>query len=132
MQNKFQQLIVDLQHIGIPTNNIQQTILFYQKLGFEAAYQTINQKTGEKVAFLKYKDIVIETYENQSAALKSGAIDHIALNVLDIEAAFSEAKKNDFTLLDNEVNELPFWDNGVRFFTILGPNNEKVEFSQYL
>lgn len=51
---------------------------------------------------------------------------------LDIEAAFSEAKKNDFTLLDNEVNELPFWDNGVRFFTILGPNNEKVEFSQYL
>ena len=25
-----------------------------------------------------------------------------------------------------------FWDNGVKFFTIEGPNKEKVEFSQYL
>ena len=25
-----------------------------------------------------------------------------------------------------------FWENGVKFFTIEGPNKEKVEFSQYL
>ena len=30
------------------------------------------------------------------------------------------------------VHFLPFWENGVKFFTIEGPNKEKVEFSQYL
>ena len=26
------------------------------------------------------------------------------------------------------VHFLPFWENGVKFFTIEGPNKEKVEF----
>ena len=30
------------------------------------------------------------------------------------------------------VHFLPFWENGVKFFTIEGPNKEMVEFSQYL
>ena len=30
------------------------------------------------------------------------------------------------------VHVLPFWENGVKFFTIEGPNKEKVEFGQYL
>ena len=30
------------------------------------------------------------------------------------------------------VHFLPFWENEVKFFTIEGPNKEKVEFSQYL
>lgn len=30
------------------------------------------------------------------------------------------------------VHFLPFWENGVKFFTIEGQNKEKVEFSQYL
>ena len=30
------------------------------------------------------------------------------------------------------IHFLPFWDNGVKFFTIEGPNREKIEFSQYL
>ena len=36
------------------------------------------------------------------------------------------------TFLLDEVHFLPFWENGVKFFTIEGPNKEKVEFSQYL
>lgn len=33
---------------------------------------------------------------------------------------------------NDEVHFLPFWENGVKFFTIEDPNKEKVEFSQYL
>ena len=33
---------------------------------------------------------------------------------------------------NDTVHFLPFWENGVKFFTIEGPNKEKVEFSQYL
>ena len=32
----------------------------------------------------------------------------------------------------DSIHFLPFWENGVKFFTIEGPNKEKIEFSQYL
>ena len=38
----------------------------------------------------------------------------------------------DFQEENEIVHFLPFWENGVKFFTIEGPNKEKVEFSQYL
>ncbi|MDD4797654.1 MAG: VOC family protein, partial [Eubacteriales bacterium] len=31
-----------------------------------------------------------------------------------------------------EIKGLPFWNNGVKFFTIMGPNAEKIEFCQIL
>ena len=52
-----------IQHIGIPTNDIEKTIAFYQKLGFEIALQTVNEEADEKVAFLELETLVIETYE---------------------------------------------------------------------
>ena len=48
-----------IQHIGIPTNDIEKKIEFYKTLGFEIALQTINEEAGEKVAFLKLKTLVI-------------------------------------------------------------------------
>lgn len=44
-----------IQHIGIPTNDIEKTIAFYQKLGFEIALQTVNEEADEKVAFLELR-----------------------------------------------------------------------------
>ena len=63
-----------VQHIGIPTNDIEKTIAFYQKLGFEIALQTVNEEADEKVAFLELETLVIETYENKAAKMESGAI----------------------------------------------------------
>ncbi|MFZ1442030.1 MAG: VOC family protein, partial [Fusicatenibacter saccharivorans] len=42
-----------IQHVGIPTNDIETTIAFYEKLGFEMAFRTVNEAADEKVAFLK-------------------------------------------------------------------------------
>lgn len=121
-----------IQHIGIPTNDIEKTIEFYKKLGFETALQTINEEAGEKVAFLKLKTLVIETYENKKAKLTNGAIDHVAINVKNIEEVYHYIEENQMNTTNDEIHFLPFWENGVRFFTIEGPNKEKVEFSQYL
>ena len=121
-----------IQHIGIPTNDIEKTIEFYKTLGFEIALQTINEEAGEKVAFLKLKTLVIETYENKQAQLTSGAIDHIAINVKDIEEVYHYIEEKQMNTTNDEIHFLPFWENGVRFFTIEGPNKEKIEFSQYL
>lgn len=121
-----------IQHIGIPTNDIEKTIAFYKELGFETALQTINKEADEKVAFLKLKTLVIETYENKAAKLESGAIDHVAVNVNDIEEVYQYICEKKLNTTNDTIHFLPFWENGVRFFTIEGPNMEKIEFSQYL
>lgn len=117
-----------LQHVGIPTNDIAKTIAFYEALGFRVVHRKDNR--GEDVAFLKMGDLVLETYENHKAVGTPGAIDHIALNVTDVEEARRIAGGLGLEVI--EEGQLPFWENGVRYFTVLGPNGEKVEFNQYL
>ena len=55
-----------IQHIGIPTNDIEATIDFYKALGFEIAFRTVNEEADEEVAFLKLNTLVVETYENKA------------------------------------------------------------------
>lgn len=119
-----------IQHIGIPTNNIEETICFYEQLGFHVALLTKNK--DEAVAFLQMYNLIIETYENKSAVMQAGAIDHIALDVKNIDALFELVKMKHFQILDEQINSLPFWEHGVRFFTIVGPNKEKIEFCEKL
>ena len=108
-----------VQHVGVPTNDIETTIKFYEALGF-------------KIAFLKLGNLVIETYENKAAKMESGAIDHVAIDVKDVEKVHELVTAAGLNTTNDEVHFLPFWENGVKFFTIEGPNKEKVEFSQYL
>lgn len=84
------------------------------------------------MAFLQLHNLIIETYENKLAVMQAGAIDHLSLDVKNIDSLFELIKQKGFFLLDERVNELPFWENGVRFFTILGPNKEKIEFCEKL
>ena len=121
-----------VQHVGIPTNNIEETIAFYEKLGFEKVFETVNEEANEKVAFLKHGTLAMETYENRAAVLKAGAIDHVALDVKDIEEVYQYINEQGLNTTKDTIHFLPFWENGVRFFTIEGPNKEKIEFSQYL
>lgn len=130
---KLSDNVTGIQHIGIPTNDIEATKEFFTSLGFCIAYETVNEAANEKVCFLQLKNICIETYENRQAVGVPGAVDHIALDVADVDEAFREIKSaGRYNMLDDKVNFLPFWDNGVRFFTIMGPDGEKVEFSQML
>jgi lactoylglutathione lyase len=129
----FKTNITGLQHIGMPTKDIDQTITFYKNLGFEIDYQTLLDEPNRqfRVAFLRLADLLIETYEVPAEANRlAGAINHIALNVKDVEAAFTAARQCGFDFLDTAIDGLPFFEKGVRFFTILGPNGEKVEFNQ--
>ena len=121
-----------LQHLGLPTGALDATVAFYESLGFTVALSTINPNTGERVCFLTCKGLCIETYECAEPAGRAGAIDHLALDVDDVEAAWEAVRAAGSTPLEDDIQFLPFWENGVRFFNILGPNGEKVEFSQKL
>lgn len=121
-----------IQHVGIPTNDMEETIAFYHKLGFETALQTVNEANGEKVVFLKLKTLVMEAYENHEAKMSSGSIDHVAIDVKDIDEVYQYVTENGLNTTNDSIHFLPFWENGVKYFTIEGPNKEKIEFSQYL
>lgn len=122
--------ITGIQHVGVPTDDIQKSIQFYKGLGFGIVWQTINEQDGTSVVFLQLGNLIMEVYENKQASMKSGAIDHIALNVTDIGAVFSKIKELGYEMLDDNIRFLPFWEYGVRFFTIIGPNKEKIEFCE--
>ena len=129
---KLGDFALGLQHVGLPTNDLKATIAFYEGLGFETVYQVRNEAAGEDVAFLRLKNLTIEAYENGQAAMQSGAIDHIASDVVDVEAAYRLAQEQGYQIVSNGVEFLPFWQKGVKFFILLGPNQERVEFNQYL
>lgn len=121
-----------IQHIGIPTKDLEKTKAFYDALGFTVAHATVNEATGQKVCFMKLHDLVMEIYESGEAAMCYGGIEHVAINVTDIEAVYKLVCEKELNTLNDAIHFLPFWENGVRFFTIEGPNKEKVEFSQFL
>ena len=121
--------LTGLEHVGIPTADLEKTIAFYESLGFAAILRT-QIPGGGRVAFLQLGNVMIETYESDDVAGKPGAIDHLALKARDIEAAFKAVKALGYEMVNDEIEFLPFWENGVRFFTFYGPNREKIEFSQ--
>lgn len=121
-----------LQHVGLPTNDMDKTIAFYEGLGFANVYETVNEAARERVAFLRLGSLTIEAYENGQAAMVSGAIDHIAVDVKDIEGCYAQAQQQGYEIVSNGIEALPFWERGVRFFIILGPNKERIEFNEML
>lgn len=128
--DKRMDLIHGLQHIGIPCRDIEETIRFYGRFGMSVAYRTNND--GQEVAFLERGTMVIEAYEESVIAGKSGAVNHICFDVTDVEAVHRYCEELGVAFDDNEIHFLPFWENGVRYFIIIGPNEERVEFCEKL
>ncbi|NLC73700.1 MAG: VOC family protein [Clostridiales bacterium] len=119
--------ISGLQHIGIPCKDKNETAEFYCKLGFTKAFETTNN--GQPVCFLKLGSLIIETYQDKTVG-STGAINHFCLDVNDIEEAYKTASEMHLNMCDQSIQFLPFWDNGVRFFTITGPTTNALNFAR--
>ena len=119
--------LAGLQHIGIPTRDVEATVAFYQSLGFRNTYQT---DKGD-VVFLQLGSLTVETYYGETNP-RTGAIDHLTIDVTDIEKVFEEVKAGGYTLIDPKIVTLPFFNKGCSYFMIEGPNKERVEFNQIL
>lgn len=121
-----------IQHIGIPTKDLQKTKDFYTKLGFDIHHEKTIRDGKQNVCFLKFHNLILECYEDEMATGVSGAIDHIAIDVKNIEECFELCKKQGYTVVSGDIEQLPFYEKGVRFFIILGPNAERIEFNEVL
>ena len=120
----------DLQHIGIPTDDMEKTVAFWEKLGFKKLGEFDTDDNGNEVVFMHYNHLTLEIWTGDGAVRKTGAINHISLNTKDADAAFKAAKAEGFKLKDSEVQHLDFWDKGIKFFNIEGAYAETIEFCE--
>lgn len=128
------------QHLGLPVTDIARSRAFYERLGFRAVFETTLPVEGGviQVAMLDLSGFVLELYQLVGADLAGiaargdGHVDHLALNVADIEQAWEAARAAGLTPLEDAPVFLPFWDKGCKYFTVRGPDGEKVEFNQIL
>lgn len=126
-----QEFITGIQHVGIPTADLDRTMAFYESLGFERAGLFHNGEN--RCAFMRFGNLTIETWEGDPTNPTAGAINHISLNTTDVEQAFAAAKEQGLDMVNDEIQSIPsFWDKGIRFFNILGPNKETIEFCEIL
>lgn len=50
--------------------------------------------------------------------MKAGAVDHIAIDVKDIERVYELINREGLNTTKDQINFLPFWEKGVRFLPI--------------
>lgn len=117
-----------LQHIGLPTAEVQKTIDFYQGLGFTLA--TRHDINGRDFAFMKLGNLLIEVIPNDKPTMRAGAVDHICLNVTKIEELYKKIKDAGYKMIDQNIVDIAFWEKGARYFFIEGPNKERIEFCE--
>ncbi|AEV30855.1 Glyoxalase/Bleomycin resistance protein/Dioxygenase superfamily [Sphaerochaeta pleomorpha str. Grapes] len=126
--------VLALQHIGIPSSNLDRSSDFFLSLGFSVVQREKLPDSQKRVVFMQCSNVVLEIWEESSmqSPRSVGAIDHIALDVSDIEAAYDEALEMDLSFVDQGIQFLPFGKSGVRYFSVFGPDNVIVEYNQKL
>jgi len=140
MHNQVSNLINHIQHVGIPVTNVVVSEAFYSQLGFQNVMQSPFKEDGETgtCVMMKNKSIIIELYQLPEHKLqevwnrKDGHIDHITFDVDDIDLAFAALQNASFQIMEEEPVFLPFWQSGCKYFNILGPDGERLEFNQIL
>jgi len=133
--------IRNLQHIGIPVSDIDASIGFYEGLGFQDVMPStfdLDGKTG-RVSMMQLKDIIIELYQLPEPLMSGirqrgdGHVDHFAFDVEDVDATYRTLKDAGYRMVEEAPVFLPrFWSKGCKYFNILGPDGERVEFNQIL
>ena len=126
----MKEFVKGLSHIGIPTKDLKQSLEFYKGLGFEVI-GTENDGSKDTVAFVSLKGVVFELYISDDKKNDPGVINHIALNVEDIEGAYLKAKRKGYKMATPGIVRVPdFLGKGCSYFTIEGCNHELIEFNK--
>jgi catechol 2,3-dioxygenase-like lactoylglutathione lyase family enzyme len=129
-----------IQHVGLPVTDLPASEAFYAKLGFANVMASGFDFQGGRgaVAMMRRGAMILELYQMPEAQLreirnrKDGHIDHVAFDVDSIEETFTALKNGGFAVVEDAPVFLPFWNKGCKYFNILGPDGERLEFNQIL
>ena len=116
-------IVKGLSHIGIFVTDMERSVDFYKRLGF-----TLDNEANihVKLAFMSAGTCLIELIEQKDLSRPAGVIDHIAMEVDDIEAAVAQAKANGI-MIDAEINSVDIL-GGIKNVFFQGPDGERLEF----
>jgi lactoylglutathione lyase len=128
----MKQYITGIHHIGIPTTDIRRTISFYKKLGADILIEKTVMENAKpcRVSILQLANTIVEIYEVEIIEGKTGAIDHVAFDVNDIEKAFETAGELGLKFVTDGIQFSLNWTKKLMYFIVEGCNGEKIEFSQ--
>jgi catechol 2,3-dioxygenase-like lactoylglutathione lyase family enzyme len=140
MHTGMQIKINHIQHVGLPVTNLEASEAFYKELGFSNVMTSEFEHQGARgaVAMMRNGPVTLELYQMPEAQLQEirgrsdGRIDHVAFDVDDIDATFASLKNASFAIVEPAPVRLPFWKKGCRYFNVLGPDGERLEFNQIL
>jgi len=121
-------LMKGLCHIGIMTDNAEASVRWYcDKLGFRPWYAG---KMGPMtLTFVEGYGMVVE-FVAAGRFEGMGAVDHIALEVINIEAAVADLRAKGVDIPDPGCAP-DFFPSGMKNVFFKGPNGEKLEFVEY-
>ena len=130
-----------IEHLGIAVADLKKSNELFQRLLGNAPYKSETVASeGVETSFFQVGDTKIELLQASTEdspiakfiSKKSEGIHHIAFDVDDIELAFTTIKENHFTILEKEPVFLNFWNKGCKYFNILGPDGERLEFNEII
>lgn len=129
-----------IQHVGVPVTDIRVSEAFYLSLGFSNVMEAgFTQPDGKGTCIMMQQgNIVMELYQLPATQLQSvrerkdGHVDHVAFDVSDIDETYDILVKAGYTVLEPAPVFLQFWENGCKYFNIIGPDGERLEFNQVL
>ncbi|ULQ53421.1 VOC family protein [Flavihumibacter fluvii] len=129
-----------LQHVGIPVTDMKVSESFYTRLGFKNVMQSDFLLEGDKgvCVMMQNGEVLIELYQlpdkflPEVAARNNGHVDHIAFDVHEIDRVYEKLLDEGYTIMEDAPVLLPFWKNGCKYFNIVGPDGERLEFNEIL
>lgn len=131
----MKEYIKGLHHIGIPTQDMDETIKFYLSFGADIIFKKEDTYEGKpiRVVLMKFFDVILELYERKETACITGAIEHLAFSVKNIDKMYKIAKEKEYNFMSDCINNVQmstYWPNPTQWFIVYGVNGEKIEFCQ--
>lgn len=122
-----------MDHIGLAVTDLNATAKWYMDvLGFERIGAFV-APDGTPVNFLKSGDLVYEIFQPVGGVDAPGKIDHFSFISTDIEADYAYCVEQGYTFEAEGIQSIPtFWEKGIKYFKIMSPTGEPVEFCQIL
>ena len=118
--------LVGIAHVAFRVTNVAKSREFYQKLGVEQSFE-FNDPGKPPVSYMKVNDRqFIELYERKDDTQPLGLM-HVCYEAADIEAV-----QKDYVQRDVKAPEPKKARAGNMLFTLRDPENQVVEFTQYM
>jgi catechol 2,3-dioxygenase-like lactoylglutathione lyase family enzyme len=129
--------ITGFQHLGVPTPDIEASVGFYQEIGFRVDIRSELEENAGKthIVFMSFGSFCLELYQpagDFDHTRVPGPINHFTMDVRDIDAAFTHFRDGGYEIIEDAPVSLPIHRGGVRYFNVVGPSGEKVEFNQLM